>query len=60
MSDGEPLQNSAPREDYRNVAVVCTWAQDERPADLHMAQPNVPVSCTTVHHNTAHRHSSQL
>jgi hypothetical protein len=23
---------------------VCTWAQDERPADLHMAQPNVPVS----------------
>jgi hypothetical protein len=22
---------------------VCTWAQDERPADLHMAQPNVPV-----------------
>jgi hypothetical protein len=20
---------------------VCTWAQDERPADLHMAQPNV-------------------
>jgi hypothetical protein len=26
--------------------VVCTWAQDERPADLHMAQPNVPVSKT--------------
>jgi hypothetical protein len=25
---------------------VCTWAQDERPADLHMAQPNVPVSKT--------------
>jgi hypothetical protein len=23
---------------------VCTWAQDERPADLHIAQPNVPVS----------------
>jgi hypothetical protein len=23
-----------------------TWAQDERPADLHMAQPNVPVSKT--------------
>jgi hypothetical protein len=23
---------------------VCTWAQDERPADLHMAHPNVPVS----------------
>jgi hypothetical protein len=22
------------------------WAQDERPADLHMAQPNVPVSKT--------------
>jgi hypothetical protein len=27
-------------------AFVCTWAQDERPADLHMAQPNVPVSKT--------------
>jgi hypothetical protein len=26
--------------------VVCTWAQDERPAELHMAQPNVPVSKT--------------
>jgi hypothetical protein len=26
--------------------VVCTWAQDECPADLHMAQPNVPVSKT--------------
>jgi hypothetical protein len=26
--------------------VVCTRAQDERPADLHMAQPNVPVSKT--------------
>jgi hypothetical protein len=25
---------------------VCTWAQDERPVDLHMAQPNVPVSKT--------------
>jgi hypothetical protein len=25
---------------------VCTWAQDERPADLHMAQPIVPVSKT--------------
>jgi hypothetical protein len=25
---------------------VRTWAQDERPADLHMAQPNVPVSKT--------------
>jgi hypothetical protein len=26
---------------------VCTWAQhDERPADLHMAQPNVPASKT--------------
>jgi hypothetical protein len=25
---------------------VCTWAQDERPADLHMAQPHVPVSKT--------------
>jgi hypothetical protein len=25
---------------------VCTWAQDERPADLHMAQSNVPVSKT--------------
>jgi hypothetical protein len=25
---------------------LCTWAQDERPADLHMAQPNVPVSKT--------------
>jgi hypothetical protein len=25
---------------------VCTWAQDEHPADLHMAQPNVPVSKT--------------
>jgi hypothetical protein len=23
--------------------IVCTWAQYERPADLHMAQPNVPV-----------------
>jgi hypothetical protein len=28
------------------MAFVCTWAQDERPADLHMAQPNVPVSKT--------------
>jgi hypothetical protein len=28
------------------VYFVCTWAQDERPADLHMAQPNVPVSKT--------------
>jgi hypothetical protein len=28
------------------VLCVCTWAQDERPADLHMAQPNVPVSKT--------------
>jgi hypothetical protein len=27
---------------------VCTWAQDERPADLHMAQPNVPVSKTLI------------
>jgi hypothetical protein len=26
--------------------LVCTWAQDERPDDLHMAQPNVPVSKT--------------
>jgi hypothetical protein len=25
------------------LSLVCTWAQDERPADLHMAQPNVPV-----------------
>jgi hypothetical protein len=25
---------------------LCPWAQDERPADLHMAQPNVPV-CET-------------
>jgi hypothetical protein len=25
---------------------VCTWAQEERPADLHMAQPNVPVRKT--------------
>jgi hypothetical protein len=25
---------------------VLGWAQDERPADLHMAQPNVPVSKT--------------
>jgi hypothetical protein len=24
----------------------CTWAQDEHSADLHMAQPNVPVSKT--------------
>jgi hypothetical protein len=24
--------------------IVCTWAQDEHPADLHTAQPNVPVS----------------
>jgi hypothetical protein len=23
---------------------VCTWAQDKRPAYLHMAQPNAPVS----------------
>jgi hypothetical protein len=22
---------------------VCVWAQDKRPADLHMAQPNVPL-----------------
>jgi hypothetical protein len=28
------------------MSIVCTWAQDERPADLHMAQPNVPVSKT--------------
>jgi hypothetical protein len=28
------------------VDLICTWAQDERPADLHMAQPNVPVSKT--------------
>jgi hypothetical protein len=28
------------------AALVCTWAQNERPADLHMAQPNVPVSKT--------------
>jgi hypothetical protein len=28
------------------LGFVCTWAQDERPADLHMAQPNVPVSKT--------------
>jgi hypothetical protein len=28
---------------------VCTWAQDERPADLHMAQPNVPVMGKTGH-----------
>jgi hypothetical protein len=26
------------------LSLVCTWAQDERPADLHMTQPNVPVS----------------
>jgi hypothetical protein len=25
------------------VLCFCTWAQDERPADLHMAQPNVPL-----------------
>jgi hypothetical protein len=25
---------------------VCTWAQDECRAKLHMAQPNVPVSKT--------------
>jgi hypothetical protein len=30
-----------------SLQVVCTWAQlDERPADLRMAQPNVPVSKT--------------
>jgi hypothetical protein len=29
-----------------HLVIVCTWAQDERPADLHMAQPNVPVSKT--------------
>jgi hypothetical protein len=33
---------------------VCTWAQDERPADLHMAQPNVPVSKTGQFHNVRH------
>jgi hypothetical protein len=26
------------------MQIVCTWAQDERCADLHMAQPNVSVS----------------
>jgi hypothetical protein len=26
--------------------LICIWAQDERPADLHMAKPNVPVSKT--------------
>jgi hypothetical protein len=26
--------------------IICIWAQDERPADLHMAQPNVPVRKT--------------
>jgi hypothetical protein len=26
--------------------LVCAWARDERPADLLMAQPNVPVSKT--------------
>jgi hypothetical protein len=30
----------------RAIVLVCTWAQDERPADLHMAQPNVPVGKT--------------
>jgi hypothetical protein len=31
-----------------HLIIVCTWAQDERPADLHrhMAQPNVRVSKT--------------
>jgi hypothetical protein len=29
---------------YVSPRFVCTWAEDERPADLHMAQPNVPVS----------------
>jgi hypothetical protein len=35
-----------------------TWAQDERPADLHTAQPNVPVSktvCVSVCWQRAHR-----
>jgi hypothetical protein len=31
----------------RNILFVCTWAQDERPADLHMAQPNVPAVSKT-------------
>jgi hypothetical protein len=26
--------------------IVCTWAQDERPADLYMTQPDAPVSKT--------------
>jgi hypothetical protein len=30
-----------------SIPIVCTWAQDERPADLHMAQPNVPVGKIT-------------
>jgi hypothetical protein len=27
-----------------HLIFVCTWAVARRPADLHMAQPNVPVS----------------
>jgi hypothetical protein len=35
MAIGNAMDNAA------NAFMVCTWAQDERPADLRMAQPNV-------------------
>jgi hypothetical protein len=33
------------------VMVVCTWAQDEGPADLYMAQPN---KCASEYDKTGH------
>jgi hypothetical protein len=31
-----------------SAAFICTWAQDERPADLHMAQPNVHAAFMSI------------
>jgi hypothetical protein len=38
------LELSLPLEPEAGSLFVCTWAQDERPADLHMAQPNACAS----------------
>jgi hypothetical protein len=40
---GTILQQNSIEPDPAITVVVSTWAQDERPAELHMAQTNVPV-----------------
>jgi hypothetical protein len=46
MVDWPLASFGSPGSKCADCQVVCTWAQNERPADLRLTQPNVPVSMT--------------